>query len=202
MAYNRRGDYDDDDRPGSNPLEVVPDLVKTFVAYMYRHVREQNVYEIHQMYTDRFNAISDRMYNQTAWPSAESISQYVDDDHIFCLLYREMTFRHLYAKLTPTLEQRIESWENYCQLFRVILQENVNMQLPNNWLWDMVDEFIYQFQSFCQFRAKMKSRTDAELNMLRANEQVSLSALTTLSLLIPTDDNYAEYVFHGPYQCC
>lgn len=26
------------------------------------------------------------------------------------------------------------------------------MMLPNLWLWDMVDEFVYQFQSFSQYR--------------------------------------------------
>jgi len=34
----------------------------------------------------------------------------------------------------------------------VILNSNLNMLLPNLWLWDMVDEFVYQFQSFCQYR--------------------------------------------------
>ncbi|CAI5528590.1 unnamed protein product [Closterium sp. Naga37s-1] len=44
----------------------------------------------------------------------------------------------------------------------VVLLGNLNVQLPNAWLWDMVDEFIYQFQSFCHFRARVKSRTDEE----------------------------------------
>ena len=34
----------------------------------------------------------------------------------------------------------------------VILNSNLNMVLPNLWLWDMVDEFVYQFQSFAQYR--------------------------------------------------
>ncbi|CAI5515759.1 unnamed protein product [Closterium sp. Naga37s-1] len=45
---------------------------------------------------------------------------------------------------------------------QVVLLGNLNVQLPNAWLWDMVDEFIYQFQSFCHFRARVKSRTDEE----------------------------------------
>lgn len=24
------------------------------------------------------------------------------------------------------------------------------VELPNQWLWDIVDEFVYQFQSYCQ----------------------------------------------------
>lgn len=48
------------------------------------------------------------------------------------------------------------------------------MQLPNQWLWDMVDEFVYQFQSFCQYRAKMKSKTEQEIALLRQYDQVIL----------------------------
>ncbi|PPR80775.1 hypothetical protein GOBAR_AA39939 [Gossypium barbadense] len=47
----------------------------------------------------------------------------------------------------------------------------VNMQLPNQWLWDMVDEFVYQFQSFCQYRAKMKNKTEQEIALLRQFDQ-------------------------------
>jgi len=46
------------------------------------------------------------------------------------------------------------------------------MQLPNQWLWDMVDEFVYQFQSFCQYRAKMKNKTEQEIDLLSQFDQV------------------------------
>ena len=59
---------------------------------------------------------------------------------------QELYFRHLYARCTPDLRQRCESWDNYCDLFGLLLHSNVNMQLPNIWLWDMIDEFLYQFQ--------------------------------------------------------
>ncbi|KAK3010275.1 hypothetical protein RJ639_011083 [Escallonia herrerae] len=53
----------------------------------------------------------------------------------------------------------------------VVLHGVVNMQLPNQWLWDMVDEFVYQFQSFCQYRAKMKTKTEQEIALLRQFDQ-------------------------------
>ncbi|XP_076921429.1 uncharacterized protein LOC143582833 [Bidens hawaiensis] len=153
-----------------DPL-FVPEPVKTFVVHLYRHIREKNVYEIHQMYESSFHTLSDRMFKDTPWPSVEAVAQYVDNDHVFCLLYREMWYRHLYAKLSPTLNQRIDSWDNYCSLFQVVLHGVVNMQLPNQWLWDMVDEFVYQYQSFCQYRAKMKSKTEQEIALLRQHDQ-------------------------------
>ncbi|XP_047306769.1 eukaryotic translation initiation factor 3 subunit L [Impatiens glandulifera] len=158
------------DTLGYDP-NFVPDSVKSFVVHLYRHIREKNVYEIHQMYETSFQTLSDRMFKETPWPSVEAVAPYVDNDHVFCLLYREMWFRHLYARLSPTLKQRIDSWDNYCSLFQVVLHGVVNMQLPNQWLWDMVDEFVYQFQSFCQYRAKMKSKTEQEITLLKQHDQ-------------------------------
>ncbi|KAK8914274.1 hypothetical protein KSP39_PZI024331 [Platanthera zijinensis] len=149
----------------------VPDSVKTFVGHLYRHIREKNVYEINQMYEGSFQLLSERMFRETPWPSVEAVAQYVDKDHVFCLLYRELWFRHVYARLSPTGRQRVESWDNYCSLFGVVLHGVVNMQLPNQWLWDMVDEFVYQFQSQCQYRAKLKSKTEEELQLLKQYDQ-------------------------------
>ncbi|CAK9204550.1 unnamed protein product [Sphagnum troendelagicum] len=177
-SYDDRPEFRDGFRdlqppePGFDSANYVPDVVKTFVVYMYRHIREKNVYEIHQMYEGSFQKLSERLFKQSNWPAVEMIAPYVDNDHVFCLLYKEMWFRHLYARLQPTIEQRCDSWDNYCNLFQVILHGNVNMQLPNQWLWDMVDEFIYQFQSFCQYRAKLKQKTDHELAFLRQIDEV------------------------------
>ena len=80
------------------------------------------------MYSTTFAHLSDRFFKGGTWPTAEVIAPLVDGDHIFCLLYREMYFRHLYASGRPTLEQRAESWDNYRELFGVILTSNLNMQ--------------------------------------------------------------------------
>jgi hypothetical protein len=41
---------------------------------------------------------------------------------------QEMYFRHLYATVQPTLEQRCESWDNYCAIFNIMLSSSINMQ--------------------------------------------------------------------------
>lgn len=48
----------------------------------------------------------------------------------------------------------------------------VSLELPEQWLWDIIDEFIYQFQSFCVWRSKVKSKTDEELMLLADASQV------------------------------
>jgi translation initiation factor 3 subunit L len=196
MAANY--DYDEPSRGGAAPSDLpydqnhVPDSVKSFVVHLYRHIREKNVYEIHQMYETSFQTLSDRLFKDTPWPSVDAVAHHVDNDHVFCLLYREMWFRHLYARLSPTLQQRIDSWDNYISLFQVVLHGKVSMQLPNQWLWDMVDEFVYQFQSFCQFRAKMKNRNEQEIALLKQYDQAwsvygvlnFLQALVDKSLIV------------------
>ncbi|CAA0838369.1 RNA polymerase I-associated factor PAF67 [Striga hermonthica] len=205
--------YDSDQPlPGDSAVtgydpSYVPDSVKSFVVHMYRHIREKNVYEIHQMYETSFQSISDRFFKDSPWPSVDSVAPYVDNDHVFCLLYREMWFRHLYARLTPTLRQRIDSWENYCNLFQVVLHGVVNMQLPNQWLWDMVDEFVYQFQSFCQYRAKMKAKTEQEIALLQQSDQAwnvygvlnFLQALVEKSAIIQILDQEKEGLEHEQF---
>jgi translation initiation factor 3 subunit L len=164
----------------------VPDMVKQFVVYFYRHIRERNIREIQSMYDVSFVKLSERFFKGQPWPPVDAISELVDHDHVFCMLYKEMYFRHLYAITQPSLEARAESWANYTALFGVILHGNVNMQLPNGWLWDMIDEFVYQFQSFAQYRGKLSMKSADEVNQLRAAEEVwnVLGVLNYLQALV------------------
>lgn len=92
------------------------------------------------------------------------------------ILYKELYFRHIYARIQggPTLEQRFNSFYNYCDLFNYILsaEEPVPLELPDLWLWELVDEFVYQFQSFAQYRARLQKKTPQELETLNSNNKV------------------------------
>ncbi|CAH8299785.1 unnamed protein product, partial [Schistosoma turkestanicum] len=48
-----------------------------------------------------------------------------------------------------TVEDRIQSYLNYVSLFNALLvaERPVNLVLPNQWLWEIIDEFLYQFQN-------------------------------------------------------
>lgn len=50
----------------------------------------------------------------------------------------------------------------------------VKLELPEQWLWDIIDEFIYQYQVFCTWRSKVKSKTDDELVTLAEGGPVSI----------------------------
>lgn len=48
----------------------------------------------------------------------------------------------------------------------------VPLELPNQWLWDIVDEFVYQFQSYSQYRTVQKNKSDDEMERINANPQI------------------------------
>ena len=50
--------------------------------------RERNVPEIQSMYEVSFMKLSERYYKTTPWPAVELIQNVVDNDHVFCLLYK------------------------------------------------------------------------------------------------------------------
>ncbi|KAK3705361.1 hypothetical protein LTR37_013334 [Vermiconidia calcicola] len=77
-----------------------------------------------------------------------------------------------------SLEVKIASYDSYCNLFHFILNSEgpVDIELPSYyWAWDVIDEFIYQFNSFCSYRQRLafqQSSTSAnedELTVLREN---------------------------------
>ncbi|KAI9007769.1 RNA polymerase I-associated factor PAF67-domain-containing protein [Hyaloraphidium curvatum] len=177
-AFRDDGDEDDlgDYVPGNEPvLEVsIPDPVRNFLLQFARHIAERNVYDLHYFYANSFNKLTEKFYPKSPWPEPEAVAAVVGDDVVFIILYRELYYRHIYAKMQPSIDERFASYYNYCDLFNYILNsdEPVELELPNEWLWDIIDEFIYQFQAFCQYRSKVKAKNDAELTLLKERPDV------------------------------
>ncbi|KAI0777653.1 eukaryotic translation initiation factor 3 subunit 6 [Trametes elegans] len=166
----------------------IPDVVKRFIAHFHQAVLENNLAEITVAYESGWNRLTEKFYAKVEWPEAEVIAPLVNDDQIFLILYRELYYRHVYSRLTPDIDDRFHSYENSCELFNYLLNSDgpVSLQLPEQWLWDIIDEFIYQFQSFCVWRSKVKSKTEEELSLLAEGSQVwsSYSVLNVLYSLI------------------
>ena len=148
--------------------------------------RSNPVYEIGNLYEKSFPVISERYFKNANWPKKEAVLEFLekereeegktltgeetDEDEIFLALYEELYFRHVYSRsASPSIEERVESWKAYCRLFDCVLKRSKTsgLVLPNVWLWDMVDEFIYQFQSFCQFRGKLQAKSEEEIERLK-----------------------------------
>lgn len=100
-------------------------------------------------------------FPNTAWPVPASISDECGGDPLFLALYNELTLRHLQSVKRPNVRDRIEGWHAYRQLFDLILAEapkdgegskRETLYLIPEWCFDILHEFLYQFQGFCQFR--------------------------------------------------
>jgi translation initiation factor 3 subunit L len=99
-------------------------------------------------------------FEKSAWPSPEAVSGECGGDELFLSLYKELTLRHLHSIARPSPKDRVEGWHVYCALFDSILKnaseaesspEKIIYLLPE-WIFDVLHEFVYQFQGFCQFR--------------------------------------------------
>lgn len=166
-------DIDAAEQKAGNEYREVPDIVVRFLSQMYQSFLDRNISELHYLYEQAFTTISERYFKTVTWPSAETVAQYVQNDPVFIIIYNELYFRHMFSKMNPSLAQRLESWTNYSNLFNLFLSDRmVDYDLPPSWLWDMVDEFIYQFESWCQFRSKVKNKTSEEIAYLRENEEI------------------------------
>jgi translation initiation factor 3 subunit L len=162
------------------------DAVKSFITHFYRAIQNAKIFEITHDYEYGWNMLSEQYFKNTTWPSVENIESMIPNESIksiFLILYKEMYFRHIYASIQggPSLEQRFESYRNYVKLFNAILtaERPLEIELPIQWLWDIIDEFIYQFQSFCQYRAKLVKKGQnappnvlEEIHMLKQNNDV------------------------------
>lgn len=172
LEFNR---YGGELPPPGNSYNI-PDDVQNFLMCMYKAITEKNVPEIRTLYENTFPQLTDTYYKESAWPAEEdivSVTGQRENFRLFIILYKELYFRHIYANCQPTIEQRFESYKNYCALFNQLLDtaEPISLELPNQWLWDIIDEFIYQFQSFLFFKKK-ENKQEHEVIQIRENPKV------------------------------
>lgn len=78
--------------------------------------------------SNSFTRLTEEYYKTQSWPDMEDLysNKLVEQDSrddIFLILYRELYYRHIYARVQggPTIPQRFESYYNYCNLFNYIL---------------------------------------------------------------------------------
>ncbi|KAI9815923.1 MAG: hypothetical protein M1826_001916 [Phylliscum demangeonii] len=118
-------------------------------------------------------------------------------DHLDRLPATEDIQTLLLAAATPleygaTLEMKFASFDRYCNLFHFILNNEagpVDLEVPSSyWAWDVIDEFIYQFNSFCSYRHRLarKGENTEELQVLKDNANIwgCYSVLNVLYSLI------------------
>lgn len=63
----------------AQPQYTIPEVIKSFLLYFHRHMKEQNVYEIHSIYENSFNKLTEKYFKQTPWPPAEAVAPLVEN---------------------------------------------------------------------------------------------------------------------------
>eukprot|EP00929_Paragymnodinium_shiwhaense_P091757 TRINITY_DN5165_c0_g2_i1.p2 TRINITY_DN5165_c0_g2~~TRINITY_DN5165_c0_g2_i1.p2 ORF type:complete len:520 (-),score=176.30 TRINITY_DN5165_c0_g2_i1:305-1864(-) len=172
--------------------DPIPDSVDHFLGTMNDYIQCRNVHGTNQLYETTFNKLTEQHYKNSKWPSPYSVAEAlgIEDskNSLFVILYRDLYFRHIYSKLSVTYEDRKGSWENYVKLLELFVDdlskgETLSVGLPIQWLWDILDEFVYHYQTYCNFRNKtIKSQKDSDVAKLKANPDV-FDTCKVLSLL-------------------
>lgn len=192
-------DLDAADQDSSGTFKEIPDGAAQYLTYFYKKFLERNVPELHSLYESTFSDLTNRYFKSSKWPSPEAVSPLVDSDSTFLLLYKELYYRHLFSKMQPTLAQRVDSWTNYFELFDCFIKDGfIDYDLPPSWLWDMVDEFIYQFETWCQYRAKLKSKSPGEIEYFRENDYIwNVQAVLQMLHVLVHKSNIISWLLQG-----
>ncbi|KAK6737500.1 hypothetical protein RB195_019917 [Necator americanus] len=154
----------------------IPTEVADYLDYFAQMIEKKDVAEIHNLYEQHFPDLTERFYRERMWPDEQTVESIVgSENRLFIILYKELYYRQVYARNQrgPSLSHRFESFMNYQDLFSEILssKEPVSLALPNVWLWDIIDEFVYQFQAFCLYKANPGKRSVDEVDELISIEE-------------------------------
>ena len=130
--------------------------------------------DVQPLYDVQYKELTDRFFAQSPWPNEKVISHRCNHDETFLTFYNEVRARHLFTKLKKQhLPDFIESWNNYSKVFDCILAPaGPNISLTTQWIHDIIVEFIYQFQGFCQYRCQFKKISSEEIKVLEANRHI------------------------------
>ncbi|KAJ1918889.1 hypothetical protein H4219_002339 [Mycoemilia scoparia] len=162
-------------------VDAIPEAVRNFVLNLQRCIRNKSTSDISNMYDGQFNRLTEKFYTKKPWPKPIYIETLTNEGN-------ELYYRHIYSLLQPTIDVRFNSYQNYCLLFNLILnaQTPLDLELPNQWLWDIIDEFIYQYQAFCNYRSNISKKSPEEIESLKSHPDVwnTCSVLNVLYSLI------------------
>lgn len=136
---------------------MLPKALTDFIFDLYDSVTlSQLAEEQTKFYSTDFRDLTQKYFGSQPWPEPQAIASECNGHPLFLAVYRELTHRHWTAVSRPTLRDRMEGWQVYRELFEEILEaDDPNYYLMPAWIFDILHEFVYQFQGFCQFRSAL-----------------------------------------------
>lgn len=167
--YGMQESQDDYSHGGYYSSNSIPEAVKDFLVSLFKSIDNGQIYEIQHLYEHSFPKLSESFFEKREWPDEKEVCEVIKRDDFSLTLYKELYFRHIHARIQggPQFEQRVASFYNYCEFFNhIFLVKPQNLELPDIWLWELVDEFVYQFQNYTQYRARLTDKNEEELEKL------------------------------------
>jgi translation initiation factor 3 subunit L len=191
----------------------IPDEVESFLVQFQSSIiwpddrleYDEQINDIQDHYENTWNKLSDKHYKQSLWPKPDDVGSMlyqrdIDYTDEFRILYTELYYRHVYMRLgsgkanqhvgkpeefRKMMYERFNSWENYVEFFNLIIncKEVPRWTLPAQWLWDIMDEFIYQFGQYRQYRSKMGNKTPEESEYLEQHGEALWAIHSVLNVL-------------------
>ena len=161
----------------SDADSCVPQALTDFVFDLYDSVTlSQIAEEQKKFYNVDFRDLSQKYFSNTPWPSPQTIASECNGNPLFLALYRELAHRHWHAVSRIGIRDRMEGWQVYRELFEEILQEQPNFYITPDWAFDILNEFVYQFQGFCQFRTSLYNSA-IKFNMIEEGQSLGSAQL-------------------------
>ncbi|EAR99830.2 RNA polymerase I-associated factor PAF67 (macronuclear) [Tetrahymena thermophila SB210] len=144
----------------SSDSEVQMQVAVLFINELDKLIKEKNTDGLLVLYDVQFNKICSSVFKESAWPAPHEIELYQDKeiDIDIAYLYSELCYRHALARLQNSFDAELvcNSWENYNDIFDTVIHAQTEFPLPVPWIWDIIDEYIYQFYFACRWRYTIK----------------------------------------------
>ena len=106
----------------------------------------------------------------------------IAQDKIFFALYKELYFRHFHWRNPQdvTIYTRFDSWVAYSQVFKALLDADSDVVLPIEWIYDIIDEYVFQFQAFSTYKTESEKLTDQEKQLLKDDQKWNAAETTKI----------------------
>ncbi|EAN32530.2 RNA polymerase I-associated factor PAF67 family protein [Theileria parva strain Muguga] len=152
-------------------LPIEPEVVD-FLVRLHDNLYRKNAEALKNLYEQELNVITDKYFKSSRWPSISDVAGFYSQSgrfhNLIMALYAEIYYRHAFYLGEASYEDRVDSWNKYVRLLTYFIEECnkpegseglSGLTIPSSWVWDMLDEFVYQLQESCHWKIRFCSST-------------------------------------------
>ena len=143
VEYDQYDEHYDDVGRGGGQGNYIQSEVKKFLQYFYEIFTKGDSFELTKLYEQTFPKLTESFFKTQPWPEVEELLSFLPDDNsLFFIIYKELYFRHIYARVQggPSIEQRytylrlyvLTIWKRELKAFREEESGNSATVTPEN----------------------------------------------------------------------